>query len=157
MGVLALTQPFGVARGVQEPFAIANPAAGSGAAFVCDGRGLRRLLSLVFTLTTDANAANRYVTVEFQGNDANAYCVNAAGVTVAASTTQRFAGTISRGQGEWASGSDILYPLESLFLYPGDTLRVVVAAIQAGDTLTKIRGVMERFPLDSESLPERVD
>lgn len=152
-GVLAVTQPFGVGLGIQEPFRIAAPGADTNAIYQADGYGLRRLLSLVFTLTTDSNAANRYVTVEYQGKDGLAFVVNAAAVTVAASSTQRFAGSYGRGEAEWAANTDVLFPVTPVILSPGDVLKIVVTNIQAGDTLTAIRGVMERFPLDIANLP----
>lgn len=153
MPALALTQPVGVGLGSQEPFSGITPAANTNFSLSIDGRGLRRVQTLVFTLTTDGNAANRYVTVEYRGGDGNAYAVNAAGVVVTASSTQRFAGDISRGVAEWASGTDVLFPLAAVFMFPGDSLNVIVAGKQAGDTLTVIRGVLERFPLDAAQLP----
>ena len=152
-GVLAVTQPYGAGLGIQEPFRIASPGANTNATYQADGYGLRKLLSLVFTLTTDSNVANRYVTVEYQGKDGNAFAVSAAGVTYPASATQRYAGSAFRGEAEWAPNTDVLFPLLPVLLYPGDVLKIVVANIQAGDTLTAIRGVMERFPLDAQQLP----
>ncbi len=157
MAVPALTLPYGTARGEQEPFAIANPGAAQAATFTVDGRGLRRLNTIVFTLTTDANVANRYVTVEYRGGDGLAYCVNAAAVVVLAGSTQRFAGSIGRGVSEWATGTDVLFPLDDVFLYASDVLRVGVSGVQAGDTLTAIRGVLERFPVDRYDLPAMID
>lgn len=155
--VTGLTRPFGRARGVQEPFKLSNPGAGLNASLAIDGRGLRRLTSVVFTLTAGVAVANRYVTVEYAGGDGLAYCVNAAAVLVTASSTQRFAGSISRGDSEWNTGTDVLFPLEDVFLYPGDTLTVKVGGVQAADTLTAIRGVLERFPLDYYDLPTLID
>jgi hypothetical protein len=155
--VPALTRPFGGGWGSQEPFTIANPGAATNATFTCDGRGRRRLITLVFTLTTDANAANRYVTVEYRGIASAAYAVNAASVLVTASSTQRFAGSIDRGVAEWNTGTDVLFPLEDVFIHPSDTVVIAVSGMQAGDTLTGIRGVMERFPMDAFDLPERED
>lgn len=154
MPAYALTQPVQAGLGFQDPLNIANPGANTNVVYPIDGRGLRRLVSLVFTLHTDANVANRYVTVEYVGGDGLAFSVNAAGVVVTAGTSaQRYAGTLGRGQAEWATGTDILFPLEALFLHPGDSLQILVANKQAGDTLTNIRGVLERYPLDYAALP----
>ena len=125
-GVLAVTTPFGAGLGIQEPFRIPAPGANTNATYQADGYGLRRLLSLVFTLTTDGTVANRYVTVEFQGKDGLAFVVNAAAVTVSASSTQRFAGSYLRGEAEWAANTDVLLPLTPVILSPGDVLAVVV-------------------------------
>jgi len=151
--VPGLTQPYGVGYGQQLPFIGVNPAAGANFTRSFDGYGIRRLLALVFTLTTDGNAANRYVTVEYQGKDANAFTVNAATVVVTASSTQRYAGDIWKGDSEWNTGTDVLFGLANIMLMPGDTLNIIVANIQVGDTLTKIRGVEERYPLNPDILP----
>lgn len=157
MPVPALTLPYGSARGVQEPLSVPDPAAATVARYVVDGRGLRRLNTLVFTLTTDGTAGNRYVTVEYEDSSGRPYCVNAAAVVVLKSTTQRFAGSISRGEAEWAAGTDVLFPLDSVFLYPSDVLTIEVANVQAGDQLSGIRGTLERFPLDWNDLPTVID
>ena len=40
-----------------------------------------------------------------------------------------------------------------MFLSPGDTLVLTIAAVDAGDQVSSIRGVMERYPLDGVGLP----
>jgi hypothetical protein len=153
MSGLALTQPAGIGLGLQEPFAPANPAAGAQVSFVCDGHGLRRLQSLVLTLTTSAVAGNRYLTVEWQGSDGKAYAVAAVAATLAASGTQRYVFALGEGSQAWNTGTDAFAPLPPVFLSPGDSLVTVLAAGDVGDTITSIRGVMERFPLDGVGLP----
>jgi hypothetical protein len=150
---LALTQPFGLGGGIQFPFTPDSPAAGAGFVFGADGRGARRLLSLVFTLTTDANAANRLVTVEYVGRNNLTYAVAEVTATQAASLTNRYVFAIGYGTDSFAAGTDGLAPLPSLFLMPGDQLKIIVANIQVGDQLSAIAGAIERFPLDGEGLP----
>lgn len=152
-GVLAVTQPYGVGLGIQEPFRGADPGAGVNFTYPIDGYGLRRLLAIVFTLTTSGTSANRYVTVEGRGGDNLAFNADGAGVVVTATSTQRFVGSFTRGRGEWAANTDVLFSLTPIMLYPGNTLNIIVAAIQSGDTLTNIRGVFERFPLTTRDLP----
>lgn len=115
-----------------------------------DGRWSSRLVSCVFTLTTDVNVANRFVTVEFQGGDGTAYAVAGAAIATAASLTRRYNGQMGRGTSEGIAGSDIFFPLEPLFMRGGDTLAIIVGGIQAGDTLTKIRFVFDRFSTDPQ-------
>lgn len=155
--VPALTQPYGTARGIQEPFAIANPGANTNASFSVDGRGLRRLVALVFTLTTDGNAANRIVTVEYVGGDGLPFSVSGNPTAVTANKTQRFAAGLNLDVGGTLSLSDLFVPLAGLFLYPSNIIQVNVANKQVTDTLTNIRGVLERFPLDWYDLPAEVD
>jgi hypothetical protein len=153
MGALALTQPIGAGLGVQEPFAPASPAAGANLSFVCDGRGLRRLQTLVLTLTTSAVVAARYLKVEWQGGDGKAYAVAAVAATLAASLTQRYVFAVGYAAQAWNTGTDGFAPLPAVLLSPGDSLVTVVDNLDAGDTLTVIRGTMERFPLDGVGLP----
>jgi hypothetical protein len=153
MGGLSLTQPIGIGFGVQEPFPLANPAAGANASFVCDGRGLRRLTSLVLTLTTSAVVASRYLKLEWQGSDGKAYAVAAVAATLSAGSTQRYVFVLGYASQAWNTGTDAFAPLPGVLLSPGDTLATVVDNLDAGDTLTVIRGTMERYPLDGVGLP----
>lgn len=154
-GVSALTQPFGSALGYQFPFVGTSPAAGASFSLTINGEFVHRLLALVFTLTTDANAANRYVTVECRGKDGLAFSVSSPAAAVSANSTQRFAASAWKAVPAFDSTTDLFFPLDAVFLYPGDVLAIVVASVQAGDTLTAIRGVEERFPLDPSLLPVR--
>lgn len=140
-----LVEPFGHGRGDSFLIRGAAPAAGSSFSFPIPGDYVARPVSCVFTLTTDNHAANRYVTVEYQDGGGVAYCVNAAATRVTASNTQRYAGSSTRGSAEIATGTDVLFPLEPAFLFPGSTLAVIVGAIQTGDTLTGIMFLVDRF------------
>jgi hypothetical protein len=151
-----LTESFGHGHGFQQPVDGTNPAAGSSYTHSLKGVFISRLRACVFTLTTDANAANRYVTVEYQGSDGTPFCVNAAAVTVSANSTQRFAGSVRRGVAEWAANTDVLFPLEDVYLEGGNVLKINVASIQVGDTLTLIRFVFDRFPTGEALLPDPV-
>ena len=153
MSALPLTQPVGLGCGIQEPFAIADPGAGVAASLTADGRGLRRLLSLVLTLTTSAVAGNRYLKLEWQGIGGKPYAVAAVAATLAASGTQRYVFATTYGTQAWNTGTDAFAPLPALYLSPGDVLTTVVDNFDAGDTITVVRGVMERFPLDGVGLP----
>lgn len=151
----SLGQPYSRGGSFQQPVRGVAPAAGSSFSLQMDGRYVSRLTSIVFTLTTSATVANRYVTVEFQGDDGTAWCVNAAAFVVAASATQRFAGQVGRGSGEQAAGTDILFPLAPVFIHGGDTLAIVVGNVAAADTLTGIRMVFDRFPTAESAYPGR--
>lgn len=130
-----------------------NPAAGSGISTNLDPRWRHLYTDLVFTLTTDANAANRYVTVEAEDIDGNPFWINGAAVTVSANSTQRFVGQSIRGVAEWNTNTDVFFPLSPVLLDGGTNFKINVANIQAGDTLTKIKVTSMRFPTDDRSLP----
>ncbi len=153
----SLGQPYSSGRSFQSPVRGVRPSAGAGFSLLIDGAYIWRLVSAVFTLTTSATVANRYVTLEYQGDDGTAYCVNAAGVVVTASSTQRFAFGLGRGNSEWATGTDILAPLSPVFLHGSDTLAIVVGNIDTTDQLSGIRFVFDRFPTDPEHDPGESD
>ena len=152
-GVPSVTQPVGVGLGQQLPFFGTSPAAGANYSTKMDGYGFRRLLTLCFTLVTDGTAASRLVTVEYQGSDGNPYSINEATTLVAASSTERFAGSVWKTVSDFNTGTDLLFNLDCCLLSPGDTLVIAVASAQAGDQLSKIRGAYERFPLNPDVLP----
>lgn len=116
-----------------------SPAAGSAFALNIDPRYTSRLLAATFTLTTSAVVANRYVALEFRDGGGTAFVVNAAGVVVLASSAQRFSGSSERGQSEWATNTDVLFPILPVELQGGMTLNIAVTNMDAGDTLTAIR------------------
>ena len=149
----SLTQPYGNEYGFQTVIVGANPGAGQNFVQTVDSRWVWRLVSCVFTLTTDANVANRYVTVEYAQDAAAPYCVNAPAVTFTASGTARYAGKINQTVGEWNTGTDALFSLAPVFIWGGNTITVRVGNIQVGDTLTLLRFVFERYPTDPYTVP----
>lgn len=155
MSGIALTQPVAIGLGLQEPFAVQAPAAGQNFSFVADGHGYRRLVSLVLTLTASAVNVNRYLKLQWQGGDGNPYAVAAVAATVGAASVQRYVFSSSYSAQAWNTGTDGFAPLPAVYLAPGDVLASVVDNLDVGDTLTLIRGVMERFPLDGAGLPPR--
>lgn len=154
-GVPAVTQPFGVGLGQQSPFRQDNPATGAGASWQMDGKFVRRLISLVFTVTAANAGSSRQVTVEYQGKDGLAFSVNGPASLLAINTANRYAGSISYAVSDFATGTDVFFPLDPVFLFPGDVLAIVIGGVQAGDAITNVRGVEERFSYDVLRLPER--
>ena len=140
-----LTGPWGLARGDSFLLRGTDPAAGASFSFPVPGEYIARPRACVFTLATDGNAGNRFVRVEYQDGAGVAYCVNGAGVVITASSTRRFAGSSSRGAGEQATGTDVFFPLEPAYCFPGSELAIVVGTIKAGDQLSGIVFLIERF------------
>lgn len=148
-----LTQGLTDGIGYQHDLRATTPAAGASFSVVLDSRYVWRVKHCVFTLTTDANVANRYVTLQATYPDGNANWVNAASVTVSANSTQRFVGSSDRTIAEWNTNTDVLFPIDQKFLRDGTTLTVTVTGIQVGDTLTKLYFTFDRF----ETNPHRVE
>jgi hypothetical protein len=137
------------ARGA-EIVRVRNPAAGEGLALPVPGAVLWRPLSVVFTLQTSADVADRYATVEYQDASGEAFAVSAAAVLVTASSTQRFAGHRRFGWGDWNTGTDVMFPLLDAWLEAGTVVAIVVAAIDNTDQLSDIRFLMEQRPVRAE-------
>ena len=148
-----LTEPFGIGQGFQWRARGNNPAAGSSLSTNLDPRWRHLYTLILFTLTTDANAANRYVTVEAEDIDGNPFWVNGASVTVSANSTQRFVGQLNRGTAEWNTNTDVFFPLAPVLLDGATNFKINVANIQVGDTITLIKLVSQRFPTADTSLP----
>jgi hypothetical protein len=55
---------------------------------------------------------------------------------------------------DFATGTDVGFPLDDVIVFPGDTLVINITTLDAGDAITNIRGVEERFSYDPRRLPE---
>jgi hypothetical protein len=129
---------------ISEPV---NPAAGAGYTLQLDGRYWWRLHGATFTLGTDSNAANRLVTVQYGMADLNPLVIGEAALVVVASTTAlRFVGSVDRGDSEWNSNTDVMFPLTNYPILGGRPFQIAIANAQAGDTLTAIKLAWWRLP-----------
>jgi len=124
------------------------PVAGASYTYTVGPWDRMRLVFATFTLTTDANAANRYVTVEYPGPDGVSVLADAATVLVTANTTaQRFVASLRRGPAEWNTGTDVFFPLAGIWLEAGRTIVINIANVQAGDLLSKVRLTFDSTPV----------
>jgi hypothetical protein len=149
----ALGQEYGYGRSFQSVVRGTNPAAGASFSLTLDSRWVWRCVSAVFTLTTDANVANRYVTLECTSDDGASYAVSGAAVVFTAGGTARFVGSLTQGVAEWNTGTDAFFHLAPVWMFGGTVLTITVGSIQVGDTLTKIRFVFDRVPTDEFNVP----
>jgi hypothetical protein len=153
-GGLSVTSPFGVGLGQQFPFIGANPATGAVFTRTFDGNFARRILSLVFTVTAANAGSSRFVAVEYRGKDALPFAGGFPGSLLAINTANRYWGSVSRTVSDFATGTDVGFPLDDVFLFPGDQLVINITTLDSGDAITNIRGVEERFSYDPRRLPE---
>lgn len=149
-----LTEEFAYGYGWQEVVAVANPAAGQELTYSIAGQYDSRLLACEVLLTTSAAVASRYLTLQYLGGDGVPFAVNGAAVLVTASSTAQYSFSHARGTAEWNTGTGVFVPLLPQFLEPGESIKIDVDSIQAGDTLTNIRLVLERFPTGGRGYPE---
>jgi hypothetical protein len=153
-GGLAVTSPFGVGLGQQFPFRGDDPGAGVLFTRQFDGKFARRILSLVFTVTSANAGASRLVTVEYRGKDNLPFAISEPTNLLAVNSSNRYVCNTAVGWTDVQAGSDVLFPLFVPLLFPGDQMVINIATLDANDAITNIRGVEERFSYDLRRLPE---
>lgn len=143
---LYLGQAYG-GEGISEQVTMrgTNPSAGQPFSFVIPGEYQWRPISCTFTLTTSAAAANRFVTVQRIGFDGNPYQADGAAVVTIANSTARYDGSMYITTGSWATGTDVFFPLTPTYCRGGDTLKINVANMDVGDTLTLIYFTFDKY------------
>lgn len=158
----ALGQPFGHGRTEQTTIvpgtagAPVAPAAGASYTYTLTRYDRARLVFAAFTVTTDSNVANRYLTLEYLDGAGVAIVADGASVTVSASTTnQRFVGALNRSPAEWNTNTDVFFPLCGVWIEAGQRVKLNVAGIQAGDQLSNIRLTFDRLIPWDEKVSEK--
>lgn len=149
-GAEGLLSPFAHGVGYQDVLFPASPAAGANLAVTVEGRNWLRVLGARLNVTTDANVANRFVSLDYVNARGQTIMRNAAGLVVTASTTnQRFEWTAQRTDAQWAANTPVLVPVYPLFLAPGSVVQFTLDSIQVGDQVSGAVLVVERFDTGS--------
>jgi hypothetical protein len=159
-GTAGLLEPFAYGRGFTERIFGTSPGAGSAFTFPMVGQYNTRAVAVVAQLATSAAAANRWAELRALDADGNVWERWGGGVIVLASSTLQLVWQDGRTGAELATaGADatpLYMPLTPRFLEGGDSLRIFVGNMQAGDALTGIRLTLERFPTGPRGYPEGV-
>jgi hypothetical protein len=152
-----LGQSYGHGRTFQRTIipgaagAAVAPGAGVGYTFVVGPWDWMRLVFCAFTITTDATAGNRYLTIEYPGATGASDYADGAAVLVGPSTVnQRFIGCIERGTAEWNTGTDVFMPLGGIWLAAGRQVKITNTGAGAGDQLTNIRLTFDATVVDAD-------
>lgn len=125
---------------------VTTPAAGATASLTIDGRWQARVIGARLSITTDANVANRFVSLDYVDQNGVTRLRNAAGLVVTASTTgQAFEWSSNRTVAEWAANTPVLVPLAPFFLPAGWSVKFAVDSIQATDAISGLRLWVEQF------------
>jgi FtsP/CotA-like multicopper oxidase with cupredoxin domain len=140
-----LERPYPVGYGLPIIEPQTAPAAGANFSLTLPGGFIGRLLSAVFTFTSDATAANRSLRLEYDDGNGAVFAGAGAGAVIPASQTTRWRFTPNRGAADWDSNNFFYVPLPSLILMPGQKVQVNVTNIQATDALTAIVFTWQRF------------
>jgi hypothetical protein len=120
------------------------PAAGANFSLTSPGRPGWRLVAVLFRLVTDANVADRAVTVDYDDGNGTLFGSNGVGFVVAASTTELFAFQENIGQAAWNTRSQAFAPLLPAEFQGGRKLQINVLGIQATDQLDRIVMTFQR-------------
>lgn len=129
-----------------QPRAVAAPAAGAEFTISAPGQGLWRVVSLAFRLVTDANVANRAVSLVASDGTTTVWRASASAVQAAGVTIDH--GVYAGSSAALLTGSVAVFalPSDGLLLLPGWSLRSVTGNIQAGDQYSAIGALVEEFP-----------
>ena len=133
-----------------------NPAAGAEFTEELGRRFYVRLVCLFCRIVTDATAANRTVRLEYRDAADRVFHVNGNPVTYPSSTTEDFAFSAFHDRGEWEVAATNLVPLAPILLPPTFDFHIEVNSIQAGDQLSLISFIWERFPTEGMPPPRDV-
>lgn len=131
--------------GLPEYVQAASPAVATAFTQAIESRYHTRLLTLFCRLVTDANAANRTLRLEYLDDSGNIFHVNGNPVTYPASSTEDYAFSAFHPRGEWEVAGTNLVPLGPILLPPTFSFRITVNNVQAGDQISRVRFLWERF------------
>jgi len=125
------------------------PVAGASYSLTLGDYDFWRLIACYFELTTDGNAANRFVSVQYlDGAGKQTVQDGMAKVVAASQTSVPYSGSILRGTSEFVAGSPVFFPLSGLWLEAGRTVKINIGSIQAADTLANISLTFDRVCVD---------
>lgn len=122
-----------------------SPAAGAEFSTTIDGRYFVRLITVFCRLVTDANVADRQVSLQYLDEAGNPFAIMGAPVTQAAATTTDYAWQAWLGQPDWPVSGTVLIPLAQVILQPPYSWKIDVDNVQATDALTRVRYLSDRF------------
>lgn len=135
-------------RAFRERIVGTSPAAATDYTQTIEGRYVARLVSIRALLTTDANAANRELVLQYRDAGGTVLEVFGAGVVVTASDTVTYYFQRSIKEAQWSVDDSIVVPIADEPLLPTESFRLHIVNAQAADTLTVIRYTVERFYTD---------
>lgn len=138
-------QDSGAVRGKITSSGSTDPAAGSEMSLVVPTGETWRIISIRFTLVTDANVANRRVHLKFTGGS-ETMIEAISGTDHVASTTRVYTCYFTGGGATLAEDNDIIIPLPQNFMATaGTTISSQTTNKQAGDNFSFMEVNYERF------------
>ena len=150
---VGLVQPFGWGLAYEEAIHIPDPAVASDLIYTVTGRYWERIPALGVTLVTDANAGNRFVSLQVRDADAQVLAAFPAAAVQTAALTRRYSFVSNLSAASGPLGGFYFSPAPLFFLQPGWTARVVIDTVKAGDQLSLAVILRERFPTGAAGYP----
>lgn len=123
----------------------AQPAAGVAFVQALDSRWWWRFRAVRFQLVADANAANRFVSVDFCDAEGTSWIRNPALAVQIAAATQVYDFCERSIPVSGIAGQPQFADLSKVFVPPGWQLRINVSNVQVGDQLSAIRMYVDKF------------
>jgi hypothetical protein len=116
-----------------------------------------RLVGFRGLLTTDANAANRFVTVEYLDGQGIAIAEDGSPTAITASQTGvQLRGALTYGAPAGTIATGLWFSLSGLWRPMASQIKIVIAGVQVGDLLSALRFTFDRTLVpDDGSYPVR--
>jgi len=125
----------------------ASPAAGANLSVAVPGEWGLIVVAAIATLTTDGNAANRLLSLDYIGGRGATYVRNAAGkVETATNGGRTYVWSANRTVSESVANTPVFVPLLEWQLDPGMSVRFTIDNVQAGDQLSAVHLVVVKVP-----------
>lgn len=126
---------------------VAQPAAGAAASVQVPGQYGMRVIAARATLSTDANAANRLLSLDYITPNSVTRVRNCASVVWTANTSsQAFVWNEAWSVSEWNTNTPVLMPVLALLLPPTWSIKFQLDNIQVGDQLSALSLIVEKVP-----------
>lgn len=122
-----------------------NPAVATAFTRAMEGEYFTRPQSVCFQIVSDANAANRAVRVTYETAGGNVYARTMATPVQVASKTVLYQFFLGAGTVQGVADTFSQSGLPEVVMSPTDILAIRVANIQAGDQISAVVLVLERF------------
>lgn len=148
-----LVNPFHWGRAWPQRTLVPDPLAGLGFTYTIEGNYAQRPIAVTFRLVTDANAANRAARISYQDAGGNEYAFAIGAAVQTAGLTWRWCFTINGQDQAPANALAVTGRLPSLFMQPGDQLKLVIPTAQVADQVSRAIVTAEMFSTSTRDFP----
>lgn len=148
-----LVNPFHYGRAFQQRVPLANVAGNAVASYKIGGGYYERIVLVSFKITAAAGGSNRFGRVRYLGPEGTPYADIATQLGVAPSGSSQITLGIGLPSMSTSGLPTTINGLPVPFMQPGDSLEISAFNGAAGDVLSGIRVVTERFSTSPRDFP----